>query len=680
VVRDGQALGAVLSFQDITERRSLLQAIERERSQLRSIVANAPIAMAMLDRDLRYVTHSRKWLDDHGLAGHDIIGRRYDQVLPDLPERWREALRACLTGRVLQQPEDLWERPDGRPVHLRWAIHPWYTPAGAVGGVVVVTDRIDDLIRAREAALETARLKSEFLATMSHEIRTPMNGVLGMTTLLLGTDLDTEQHEYAQNIQLSAENLLTVINDILDFSKIEAGRMELESIDLSPRSVVQEVLELLAESAHRKRLELASLISQDVPLTVRGDPVRLRQVLLNLVGNAIKFTPKGEVVVTVRLDRERQDGVTLVFEVRDTGIGLTPEVQARLFQPFLQGDGSTTRKYGGTGLGLAISHMLVELMGGTITAESRPGAGSCFRFTALFLRSTTGVPAPVIRREVLEGRRVLVVDDNTTNRRILELKTLAWGMHPVLAEGGERALLLLREAARLGTPFHLAILDMCMPDMDGMQLAGAIRAEPTCAGLPLVLLSSIMRRHRREDPRAAGFAACLTKPVSEAKLLSCLCSVLAPTSAPDAEPPAPPAVPPHAGAGRDRRPSVLLVEDNPINQTVAVSMLRKAGYDVTVRSNGHEALAALDQHAFDLVLMDCQMPEMDGYAATRELRRREAGTGKHVVVIALTAGAMAGDREGCLQAGMDDYLTKPFRAMDLLRVLETWMPRIGVAG
>jgi len=700
VLHGGATLGAVLAFQDITARKQLQEAVERERSQLRSIVANAPIAMAMFDAEMRYLTHSRKWLDDHGLVGQDIVGRSHYEIFPDLPERWLSAHRRCLAGAVVVQPEDVFERRDGRSIHLRWAGHPWYTPSGDIGGVILVTDCIDDLVRAREAALATARLKSEFLATMSHEIRTPMNGVLGMTALLLGTRLDAEQRECTQNIQLSAENLLAVINDILDFSKIEAGRLELEEVELSVRVLVQDVLELLAEGAQRKGVELACLVDSEVPAALRGDPVRLRQILVNLVGNAIKFTPAGEVVVTVRTAGESTDSVTLLFEVRDTGIGMTPDVQERLFQPFTQGDGSTTRRYGGTGLGLAICKKLVSLMGGNIAADSRPGAGSVFSFTARLLLAAGSSVGSDPGREPLQGRRVLVVDDNATNRRILELQTRRWGMLPALAADGEAALTLLRQAARAGTPFDVAILDLCMPGMDGAQLAAAISADAMLATTPLLLLSSIGQRSQLEVAGDLCFAACLSKPVNETKLRQCLEHVCGAGRVGPVEPsketaaldPAEPALPLASGATRpaaagraaeltpqgptaatgSARARVLLVEDNAINQRVAAAILHRAGYEVEIRSNGVLALAALEQQRFDVVLMDCHMPELDGFATTLELRRREAHAGQRVPVIALTAGAMAEDREACLRAGMDDYLSKPFRADDLLQMVERW--------
>jgi PAS domain S-box-containing protein len=667
ILRTGTVAGSVLVFHDITERTRLLEAVERERAQLLNIVADAPIAIAIFDLEMRCLTHSRKWAEDHALERDQVLGKSFYELEPDASERWRGIHERCLRGERLSAPEDVFVDRDGSVRHLRWAIHPWQAADGSVGGLVVFTESIEDLVRAREVALEAARLKSEFLATMSHEIRTPMNGVLGMTSLLLETELTHEQRDFASTIQISADNLLTIINDILDFSKIEAGKMEVENIEFSPRTVVESVLDLLAESAHKKQLELACLLYRDVPATVVGDPVRLRQVLFNLVGNAIKFTPKGEVMVTMRAHQIRDHRTRLEFSVRDTGIGMSEEVQRRLFQSFTQGDGSTTRRYGGTGLGLVISKRIVELMGGSIEVESVAGGGSCFRFTIACDvvdpgHSTRAVPE-------LDGLRVLVCDDNETNRRILAAQTSSWGMRPTLAVDADDCLRILRRAANEGVSFDVAILDMCMPGTDGLQLAEAIHGQQALATLPLVMLTSSYQRLHRDAALGAGFAACLTKPVSESRLMACLQEACGREGA--------------AGNGgldgRDRAPPksalrarVLLVEDNLVNQRVAERVLSRAGFEVVVSDNGRSALDQIETSAFDLVLMDCQMPEMDGFEATIELRRREELTERRTPIIALTAGAMEDDRRQCLDAGMDDYVSKPFRPMDLIAVVEKW--------
>ena len=669
-VEDGKFAGFLAIAREITDRKLIEQALEREREQLRQIVAHAPVAMAMLDREGRHVAHSVRWL--RFVAKHEpsVVGRTLRELWPEMPAKYDAVFARALAGAVVSEPEDALERPDGSRVWLRWTVHPWRDAQGSVAGVVLVVQSSDPLVRARQAALEASRLKSEFLANMSHEIRTPMNGVIGMTRLLLDTDLSSEQREYADVIDTSGRALLEVINDILDFSKIEAGRIDLEIVDFDLRRAVREVLDSFAEAAQARGLELLCLIRHDVPSALRGDPGRLRQVLTNLVGNAVKFTEEGEVVLRVNLADSPDDQAVVRFEVRDTGIGIDPQLRPRLFESFVQADGSTTRRYGGTGLGLAISRRLVQLMGGELDVESRVGLGSVFWFTVHFERQPLDASVPSTPPTRLAGRRVLVVDDNATNRHILRQQLSHWGLRVDTVKSGPEALSALREGAAAGKRHDLAILDMKMPGMDGLSLARAIKADDAFGTVRLVLLTSIGQRGHGAEASRIGISAYLTKPVDETDLYDSLVEVLTRGRSRRA----PSLVTRHSL--RDARPQkgarVLVAEDNAVNQKVAVRLLEKLGYRVEVADNGLAAVEACARTRYAVVLMDGQMPTLDGFEATRRIRVNE-GDGRHTPIVAMTASAMKGDREKCIEAGMDDYVSKPVTPESLEAVLKRWV-------
>ena len=678
--KDGKPVATRSIFRDITERKRAEHALKKSEQQLQAILDNSTAVIFLKDFWGRYILINSRFETLFHVGKAQVVGKTDFDLFPrEMAEAYQSNDRKVFEAREALESEETAPHDDGPHIYLsvKFPICDSNGEPYAICGISTdITDRKRmeaDLAEARDAALESARLKAEFLANMSHEIRTPINAVIGMTGLLLDTNLSAEQRDYGEAVRSSADALLTIINDILDFSKIEAGKLTFETMDFDLRTAVEGAVELLAEAAQSKGVELFSLVYSDVPTRLRGDPGRLRQVLTNLLSNAVKFTETGEVIVRVSRESETADSALLRFAVTDTGIGIAEDVRQKIFEAFSQADGSTTRKYGGTGLGLAISKQLVERMAGQIGVDSAPGRGSTFWFTARFDRQPQKT-SELTEKAQLEGLRVLVVDDNATNRTLVHHQITSWGMRNGSAASGAEALELLRREATAGDAYDIAVLDMQMPEMDGLMLAREIKADESIAGTRLLMMTSL---GPRDDDllREAGIEVCLRKPVKQSQLFDGLATIVA-SGSPEAESaqledsiaPAERERSSGAGLGQVR---VLVAEDNVVNQRVALRQLQKLGYSADGVANGLEVLEALDRIHYDVVLMDCQMPEMDGFGATAEIRRRE-GSSRHTTIVAMTANALEGEREHCLVAGMDDYISKPVKPEAMSAIIERW--------
>ena len=670
-------LTAAVFIRHIQSRTRAERDLIESEWRYRDLFENASDLIQSVSASGRFRYVNPAWRKALGYSEKEIAQRSFlDVIHPAYHDHCNELFRRLIAGETVGRVEVLFVMKGGDLLPAEGSLTCRFENGKPVATRGIFRDvrerkRIEqEMQQAKDAAEAASRAKSDFLANMSHEIRTPLNGIIGMTELTLGTPVTSEQREYLSMIRTSADTLRSVINDILDFSKIEAGRLDFESVEFRLRECVGELMKGLGFRAHEKKLELLYEIPPKVPEHLVGDPTRLSQILVNLVGNAIKFTDRGEVVLHVELETETETEARLHFSVTDTGNGIPRERQAAIFEAFSQADASTTRRYGGTGLGLAISSSLVELMGGTIWVESELGRGSTFHFTVAVGVATRLLPERRAERDrSLAGVRALIVDDNATNRHFLQELFANWEMVPMAVPSGAAALAVLEQGGQTESDFDLLVTDVLMPDMDGFALLEKLRANPKFASLPVVMLSSAGSQ-RGARVQELGVSAHLIKPAKQSELREAVTTALGKSRSAEEVPPASDLPSP--------RPSpplrVLLAEDNAINQKVATSVLEKRGHTVTVAATGREVLLACESGTFDLVLMDVQMPEMDGLDATRAIREREKQTGGRLPIIAMTAHAMTGDRERCLAAGMDGYVAKPLNPESLWKAIEECVP------